>query len=320
MMKSPLVISVVIPVYNSEESVALVVEETRKAFAEWEIDHEIILVNDGSRDNSWSIIEALAQKHDNITAINFLKNYGQHNALLCGLKYSKGDYVVTIDDDLQNPPREIIKLIEKSRDGHDLVMGKFIEKKHSLFRRVGSKFVQYLNRKVFGYDPSLTLSNFRLIHKDVVQRVINYKTSFPYIPGLVLMFSSRQANVFVEHNERTHGVSNYNIVRILKLVSRILFNYSSYPLRMVGLVGAIAAVVSFGFSLHYLVNALLYGTTVPGWATLAIMLSFFNGLLLLMLSMIGEYMVRLVSQASSSDAYYIRNICPKESESGDDKE
>lgn len=177
-----------------------------------------------------------------------------------------------------------------------------------MIRRLGSRVVGFINRKVFNAPKDLVLSNFRMIRKDVVHRVCDYKASYPYIPGLVVMFSSRRANVLVEHNKREVGQSNYNIWRIAKLVSEILFNYSSYPLRLVAGIGLVTALISFALSVYYLMVALVVGIKVPGWATVIVLLSFFNGMTLFVLGMIGEYLVRLINQTSRTDLYHVKEV------------
>ena len=300
--------SVVIPVYNSSPIVGNTIDGTVSFFEERRLDYEIILVNDGSLDNSWDVIRKKAEENPNIIAINLLRNYGQHNANFCGFLHSSGDYVITMDDDLQNPPEEIIHLISKAHEGYDLVIGRFKEKKHSFYRRVGSILVGAINRRIFHKDKDLVLTNFRIIRRDVVERVCAYKTSYPYIPGLTLMFSNNRANVRVEHREREAGKSSYNLASILKLVFTILFNYSSYPLRLVGGIGIVVSAFSFFLGMFYLGIALFRGTRTPGWTTIVVLLSFSNGLLILILSMIGEYVVRVLNQISSSESFHIKEI------------
>lgn len=300
--------SVVIPVFNSEGVVGSTVGRVVAFFRAANLDCEIILVNDGSPDGSWAVIQRMAQQYPEVIAVNLLHNYGQHVANLCGFAHATGSYVITMDDDLQNPPEEISKLIDKASEGYDLVIGRFKEKKHSLLRRAGSRLVGLINRKVFNAPPDLVLSNFRIIRKDVVDRVCAYRASYPYIPGLVVMFSSQRTNVLVEHNRREIGHSNYNIWRIAKLVSEILFNYSSYPLRLVAGIGLLTALVSFTLSIFYLALSLFAGTSVPGWATVVVLLSFFNGMTLFVLGMMGEYLVRLINQTSQANAYHIKEI------------
>lgn len=307
MSSSELMYSVVIPVYNSENIVAETVLKTIRFFTSKNYRYEIILINDGSKDGSWSVISELALQNEYVTAINLLHNYGQHNANLCGFRAAKGDYVITMDDDLQNPPDEIENLISTARDGYDLVIGRFKEKKHSFFRRIGSKFVGRIIRKVFHSDKGLVLTNFRIIHRDVIDRVCSYKSRLPYIPGLVLMFSNNRKNVYVEHHQRKEGDSNYSIYRILKLVSTILFNYSSLPLRLMAGFGFIVSLVSLLLALYFFVSAFIAGSNVPGWSTLVILLSFFNGILILLVSIVGEYVVRLLRESGSSESYYIKD-------------
>lgn len=300
--------SVVIPVFNSHGVIGVTIDRTVAFFRKEALHLEIVLVNDGSLDESWKVICQKAREYPEVIAVNLLHNYGQHVANLCGFLHTTGDYVITMDDDLQNPPEEIRKLIDKATEGYDLVIGHFKEKKHSLLRRMGSRLVGLINRKIFYAPKDLVLSNFRIIRKDVVERVCEYKTSYPYIPGLVLMFSSQRTNVMVEHNRREVGQSNYNLWRIAKLISEILFNYSSYPLRLVAGIGLGTALISFALSLFYLVAAAVNGISVPGWATVVVLLSFFNGMTLFVLGMVGEYLVRLINQTSRADPYHIKEI------------
>ena len=300
-------ISAVIPVFNSEKTVRKVVERTLQVFSKINGDHEVILVNDGSSDGSWKVISQLASEHASVKAFNLLKNYGQHAANLCGFRASSGEYVVTLDDDLQNPPEEIEKLLEKAVQGHDLVFGEFEQKKHSLFRRLGSSVVQLINTRVFGKPRNIRMSNFRMIHRSVVERVIEYKSAYPYIPGMLLMFSSSMANVPVRHEDRKEGKSNYTLRKIVSLVAAILFNYSSFPLRMVAGIGLVLSLASLLLGTYYIIVALLEGVDVPGWTTIVVLLSFFNSVILMMLGMLGEYLVRLINQSSTQENYYIKD-------------
>lgn len=300
--------SVIIPVFNSERIVGTTIDRVVEFFHSENLSFELILVNDGSPDGSWSVIQHKAKQYPEVVAINLLHNYGQHVANLCGFSQATGTYVITMDDDLQNPPQEIRKLIDTASAGYDLVIGRFKEKKHSLFRRLGSRLVGLINRKIFNAPKDLVLSNFRIIRKDVVDRVCAYKASYPYMPGLVVMFSSHRANVLVEHNRREVGQSNYNIWRIAKLISEILFNYSSYPLRLVAGIGLLTALISFTLSAYFISRSLFIGTSVPGWATVVILLSFFNGMTLFVLGMMGEYLVRLINQTSQDNVYHIKEI------------
>lgn len=305
--------SVVIPVYNSEGIVAETIRRTVEFFEAQHLGYEVILVNDGSTDGSWPVLQATAESLPNVVAINLLRNSGQHNANLCGFRHATGDWLVTMDDDLQNPPEEIAHLIRKAAEGYDLVMGRFQEKQHAGYRRLGSLLIQLINRRIFGQEKDLVLSNFRLIRRDVVDRVCGYRGPFPYIPGLCILYSARRANVLVEHHPRRVGVSNYSLARILRLVSTILFNYSSFPLRLVASAGMIMALGSLLLGSFYVVYGMLYGSSVPGWTTLVVLLSFFNGTMMLMMAMLGEYLVRIISQITMADPYFITTVVRKDS-------
>ena len=300
--------SVVIPVYNSETIIGETIDKTTGFFAQNNLRYELILVNDGSRDASWTIISEKARELPHVTAINLLKNYGQHNANMCGFKHANGDFVITMDDDLQNRPEEIDKLIRKINEGYDLVIGQFNQKQHRGYRKIGSKLIGLVNRKIFQTPKSIVLTNFRIVRRPVVDKVCDYKTSYPYIPGLVIWFSQDIANTLVEHYPRRAGKSNYSLATILRLVSTILFNYSSYPLRVVTLTGTIVSFLSLLLGLGYIANNLIAGTNVQGWTTIVVLLSFFNGMTLLVISIIGEYLVRLLNQSSSSESYHIKEM------------
>lgn len=307
-MERPPKFSVVIPVYRSERIVAETLRRTAAFFENQSLDYEIIAVNDGSPDGTWEVLRREAGNNPHIIAIDLLRNSGQHTALLCGLQHSTGDYAITLDDDLQNPPEEIKYLIEKAAEGHDLVFGRFRKKQHARYRRVGSTVINWINGRVFQKPVDLVLSNFRLIRRDVVQRMCVYKSTYPYIPGLALMFAARPANAWVEHEPRRVGESTYTTRKIIELVMRILFSYSVYPLRLVSTAGMAIASLSLMLGIFYLLRAFIVGSQVPGWLTVVVLLSFFNGVTMLLVSILGEYTVRLLTQTSGAPSYHVREI------------
>lgn len=306
--------SVVIPVYRSEKIVEDTIDQTAAALEKEGLDFEIVLVDDGSPDGTWPILERKARENPRVVAIRLMRNYGQHSAVMCGLGNITGDYAITMDDDLQNPPEEIRHLVDKAPEGdYDLVIGRFRSKKHSLTRRLGSRIVAWLNERVFGKPRDFVVTNFRLIRRDVVDRMCAHRTHFPYITGLSLLYSARRANVLVEHHERRDGASGYGLAKIVSLVLTILFNYSGFPLHMTALLGLFLAGSSFVLGLVVLVRRLLLGTVAPGWASLVIVVAFFNGFLFLMISMVGEYVIRLQHQLSVPQPYAISAIVGRES-------
>ena len=226
--------SVVIPVFNSEKVVGTTVDRVVEVFAAAGLDLELILVNDGSPDRSWDVIRGKAEQYPQVVALDLLHNYGQHHANLAGLRESHGDYVITMDDDLQNPPEEALTLIDAALRGHDLVFGEFMRKQAAPYRQLGSKMIGLLNRRIFGQPADLSVSNYRIIRRDVVDRICASRTAYPYITGQALLYSHDRANVPVRHDPRPVGRSTYSTLRILRLVLTILFSYSSFPLRCTG--------------------------------------------------------------------------------------
>jgi len=303
-------ISIVIPVYNSETIVSKTVDEILKETNKHNLNIEILLINDGSPDNSWSIIKKLAQDISEVKSINLIKNFGQHNAVLCGFENATGDYVITMDDDLQNPPSEIIHLVDKVKENkdYDLVFGKFREKRHASYRKLGTKLIGYLNEKVFNKPKNITLTNFRIIKKDVIERVLKHNTAYPYIPGLLLMYSTNIANVMVEHHDRFDGKSNYTFKKIFSLISNLLINYSSYPLKVLSTIGFIVSSLSFFIGLFFLMSGLIGGVKVAGWTTLVVLVSFLGGFIIILLGLIGEYLSRILDQISNQKSYYVKEI------------
>jgi len=302
--------SIVIPVYKSENIITKTITETISEMHKNNLYFEIVLVNDGSPDNSWNIIKKLAEQYKEVKAINLIKNFGQHNAIMCGFEYANGDYIITMDDDLQNPPSEIIHLVQKVTQDNslDLVFGQFRSKKHSSYRRIGTKIIGYLNEKIFHKPKDIILTNFRIIKKEVIERVLNHNTSYPYIPGLLLLYSTNIANVLVEHHPRAIGQSNYSLKKILSLVSNLMINYSSYPLKVLSIIGFIISSISFFIGAFFLISGLLGGVKVAGWTTLVVLVSFLGGFIIILLGLIGEYLSRILEQISNKKSYYVKEV------------
>ena len=298
--------SVVIPVYNSAPLVGQTVDGVLAVLAEHGLRHQVVLVNDGSTDGSWDVISDKARTHDDVIAVDLLRNYGQHHANLAGLRETTGDFVITMDDDGQNPPDQVPLLVGAAMQGHDVVFGAFERKQAAGYRRLGSRLIGLVNRRVFGQPDDLVVSNFRVLRRDVVDRICSSRTAHPYLTGQALLYSGNRANVSVRHEPRAVGASTYSFPRILALVLTILFSYSSWPLRTLALIGFGVAALSFVLGGVYLVLGLLTETRVEGWTTLVVLLAVFNGFTIGLLSMLGEYVVRTLNAVSAQDTYHVR--------------
>jgi glycosyltransferase involved in cell wall biosynthesis len=298
--------SIVIPVYNSEEIVGETVDRVVQTFTEAGLRHQLVLVNDGSSDRSWDIISERAQRVPGVVALDLMKNYGQHYANLAGLREANGDYVITMDDDLQNPPDQALVLIDKAMEGHEVVFGQFEQKQAASHRRLGSKLIGLINRRVFGQPPDLVVSNFRVLRRDVVDRIVSSRTAYPYITGQALMFSGQRANAVVRHDPRPAGKSTYNLVKILRLVTTILFSYSSWPLRAAALLGFAISGLSVLLGGFLVIRALVSDEIVQqGWTSIMVLVSLFAGFIIALLSMIGEYVVRTLNTVSTAESFHV---------------
>jgi polyisoprenyl-phosphate glycosyltransferase len=297
--------SLVVPVFNSAGVVERTIDRIVEVFEGAGLSYELILVNDGSKDGSWEIIAEQARSRPHVVALNLLRNYGQHHANLAGFRESTGDYVITLDDDLQNPPDQALILIEEAMKGHDVVFGRFERKQAAGYRRLGSKLISMVNRRIFAQPPELTVSNFRILRRDVVDRICDSRTAHPYVTGQALMYSRDPADVLVRHDPRPVGQSNYSLTRILTLVMSILFSYSVYPLRAAAFVGFLVAFGSFLLGGFYLARSFFVETDVEGWTTIAVLLSLFSGIIIALLSMVGEYVVRTLNAVSEIETYHV---------------
>ena len=223
-------LSVVVPVYNSENSLEHFYVVLSKELNKICDDYEIIMVDDGSLDNSYEQMEVLHNIDSRVKIIRLDGNFGQQNALMCGFHYSTGEYIVTLDDDLQHPPEEIHKLYKKIDEGYDVVYGIPIIKQHSIYRKMGSKMTDYLFNKICLKPKNIKISSFRIIRKSIISEIIKDKTSFVYISAITFKNTNNISNVEVNHNIRKYGKSNYDFYKLLKLFIKLYLYYSNHKI------------------------------------------------------------------------------------------
>jgi glycosyltransferase involved in cell wall biosynthesis len=298
---TPRLVSIVVPCYRSTESLPILVERILAVGAQLGSAFEIILVDDRSPDGTWETLKALKARHGgNLKIVRLLKNAGQHNALLCGFQLAAGDVVITMDDDLQNPPEEIPKLIAAVAGGYDLAIGAYEEKQHSAARNAGGDLIDRVLRRIFKLPADFQLTSFRAARREVVQNACRMGGVYPYITAMLLSHAGNQVNVMVKHEPRKFGVSNYNLRRSFSLAANLLLNYSSYPLYLVGALCGFAFLLAIGFGAFVVLRTFMVGSTVPGWASTVVIVSFLNALTLLSLVIFGLYLSRLNLQISQS--------------------
>lgn len=298
-------VSVVIPVYNSAASIRVLVDRLVEVMQRIHRPFEIVLVDDCSQDEVWSVLKKAKADHgDAVRIARLLTNSGQHNAILCGFSLVTGDVVVTMDDDLQNPPEEVPKLIEAIDQGYDLVIGAYDSKKHNRWRNLGGRFVDFLQRRIFRLPRDFQLTSFRAMRRAVANRVGEMGGVFPYITSMAFSHASKYTNVAVRHEPRPFGKSNYGVKRSISLSANLIFHYSSYPLYFVGGLCFAALLFSMFFGGLVLIQALVFGSAVPGWASTIVIVSFFNTLVLACLLVFGFYLSRFNHQLTRSRVNY----------------
>lgn len=287
-------ISFVIPCYNSEKTINNVVNEIKETISRNKgYDYEIILVNDGSKDRVIDVIRFLTNNDKKIKAINLSKNFGQHAALITGLRYINGDVVVCLDDDGQTPANECFKLIDEIHSGKDVVYAKYTSKHHSSFRNFGSKVNDWMTCVLLNKPKDLYISSYFACKKYIAQEIVKYNNPFPYMQGLVLRSTNNITNVEVEHRNREVGESGYTIVKLFSLWMNGFTAFSIKPLRLATIVGCVLAFLGFVFEIVLIIKKLMNITVVLGYSSIMAVLLFIGGMIMLMLGLIGEYIGRI---------------------------
>lgn len=297
--------SVVIPVYKSQDSLRELYHRIRKVFETLGEEYELILVEDCGSDNSWQVMKSLRNEDRKVRIIRFMKNYGQHSALMCGLEHARGKFIITMDDDLQHPPEEIPKLITKMNEGsYDVVCGSVAEKKHSMLKNIGSFiFCRLISLQ---YNPSFRTASFRILRREVIDYIVAIKAVKPMLDILILKVTNNICYVEVEHHQRRYNTSTYTSYKLVRHFLNGIIYYTLLPLKAVFAIGAMCSVLSFVMALYYLIRYLEGKITISGWTTLVLLLLFFFGIITSFLGIIGEYLYRIIQHIGQIPPYTIR--------------
>ncbi|SDA42961.1 undecaprenyl-phosphate 4-deoxy-4-formamido-L-arabinose transferase [Butyrivibrio sp. INlla18] len=307
-MKKKLV-SFVIPCYRSEKTLEAVINEIEETMnGNIDYDYEILLVNDGSPDNTWDVIRKIAAERDKdkIIGINFAKNFGQHAALMAGLGRSKGDYVVCLDDDGQTPANEVFKLLDALENGADAVYARYGHKQHSLFRNFGTAMNEWMASVMLGKPKELFVSSYFAVRRFVVNEMVKYESSYPYVIGLVLRTTKRIVNVDVNHRKREVGASGYTFSKLMALWINGFTAFSIKPLRIATLSGTIFAFLGFLYGIFTVIKKFVNPNVPVGFSALMSAMIFIGGMLMLMMGMVGEYLGRVYISQNRNPQYVIR--------------
>ncbi len=301
--------SIVIPAYNSEKSIGILVRKLSEILHNEQ--YEIILVNDSSKDSTADVCKDIVNSLSNITFIDLSRNFGQHNAIIAGFNFISGEYIITMDDDLQNPPEEIFKLFGKINEGYDVVYAKYGKKKHNWMRNFGSNINDLMAKIMINKPKDIYFTSFRIIKRFVVDEIIKYDGPYCYIDGLILRITKNISMQEVQHNERTIGKSNYNLLKLFKLWMNGFTNFSILPLRVATFSGFIFSFFGFIF-MAFIIIMKLTSNIQLGWTSVMVSIIFFSGIQLISIGLLGEYIGRIFLSINKSPQFIIKKIIKKD--------
>ena len=300
-------ISFVIPCYRSARTIGHVVEEienTMKMLPQYSFD--IVLVNDCSPDETWQVILELQAQRENLRGVNLARNFGQHAALMAGFRYSDGDIVVCLDDDGQTPADEVGKLLAELEAGRDVVYARYEHKKHSAFRNFGSHLNELMAQFLLGKPKELFVSSYFAARRFVIDDMVRYENSYPYVIGLVLRTTRNISNVTVNHRQREVGSSGYTMKKLIGLWFNGFTAFSIQPLRFATVIGALCAAAGFLYGIYTVIKRFVVPDVPMGFSSLMSVLVFIGGMIMLMLGLIGEYIGRIYISMNNSPQYVVR--------------
>ena len=301
--------SIVVPVYNSEQTIMMLYEQILDVFSNTiKKDFELILIDDSSKDNSFGVMEKLHKQDSRVRIIQLSSNFGQHCALMCGFMAAVGDFVITMDDDLQHPPDEIPKLVREldSHDDLDVVIGTYESKKHNFIRKMGTALNKKLASLAYSKRINANLTSFRIMRIYIAKAISNMCVTSPRIGYLIFDTTNRIGYTSVKHNERLYGKSGYTFKRLINISLTNLYTNSVFPLIVVRNIGFFVSLGSVLGAIYYLIRYFYIGITIQGWTTLVLIIIFFSGLILFSLGIIGEYLMRIFLEAKKKPNYIIR--------------
>ena len=302
-------VSVVIPVFNSVATLRPLIERLIDVLESLERSFEIVCIDDGSHDDSWNLLCQLHREHpERVVVIQLMRNFGQHNALMCGFRHTQGDLVATLDDDLQHPPEELPKLLATiEAGGFDLVYGNADRRQHRAWRNLGSWLVNAAYRTMF--RTKVTISSFRIMRRELLEAIFPYPLNYAFVDGLFGWNTQRIGEVTVEHHPRRAGRTGYSLSKLVVLALNLFTNFSLLPLQVVSLVGFVASSAGLVAGGYYVVRYLQDSISVPGYVSTIVSILVLGGVQLLSLGIIGEYLGRLHLNVNRKPQYTIRNVC-----------
>lgn len=310
-------LSVVVPVYRSQETLRMLHERLVNALSPLTHEFEIVMVEDCGGDDSWQVIESLAAVDPRVRGIRMSRNYGQHNALLCGIRAARHDIIVTLDDDLQNPPEEIHKLLARLDEGFDVVYGTPEREQHGFLRDQASRITKIALQGAMGAETARHVSAFRAFRTRLRDAFANYRSPFVSIDVLLTWGSTRFTHLSVRHEPRQVGASNYTVRKLIVHALNMMTGFSTLPLQLASMIGFVFTLFGLGILVYVLIGYVIRGASVPGFAFLASIVAIFSGAQLFAIGIIGEYLARMHFRSMERPVYVVREATDIRSSSSD---
>ena len=305
-------ISIVIPCYRSAKTIDYVVNGIVKTMAlHTDYDYEIILVNDGSPDNTFDVISTLAEQEEKVIAVDLSKNFGQHSALMAGYSIVSGDYVLGMDDDGEHDPTEMFRLIDELEKGYDYVCAEFTSNDHSLYKRLGSKLNNWMATKFIGKPQNALFSSYYVMRRYVMDEIIKSPNPYPYVGGMLVSVTKRLSFIPMEHHVRQAGESGYHLKNSFSLWLNGITAFSVKPLRFASFIGIMSAFLGFIVGIYIVIRKLIHPEILAGYTSIAALVLLIGGLNMIMIGMIGEYVGRIYMLNNCIPQYVIRTVIGK---------
>jgi len=298
--------SVVIPVYNEQDNLRELYERLSRVMSGLDSPYEIIISDDGSNDGSFELLKELHHQDGRLKVIRLFRNFGQAAAISAGLQACSGKYVIVLDADLQHPPEEIPKLIREMEQGYDIVYGLRRHRKDSLYRRAGSKLLYWYMTKFMGIKLPEGTSAFRVMNRKMVAYFNELPERTRFFGALASWLGAKYTCIDIEHAPRKKGKSGYSFFRLLRISLNLALAFSAIPLRLIGIFGILVALAGFSLGLYVLINKVFFGIGVPGYPSIILVITFFSGVILISLSIVGEYIKRIYTQIQGRPTYFVR--------------
>lgn len=305
-------ISVVVPVYRSAQTLASLCDRLAAVLAVAATAYEILLIEDGANDGTWEVVETLAREHSHVKGVRLLRNYGQHNALLCGIRAAQYSVVVTLDDDLQHPPEEIPKLLSLLDNGHDVVYGTPEREQHNFWRDQASRITKIALQSAMGAETARHVSAFRVFRTSLRDAFAGYRSPFVSIDVLLTWGTTRFAHIAVRHEPRAFGKSNYTFRKLLNHAMNMMTGFSTLPLQIASMVGFGFTLLGIGILVYVVARYFASGDAVPGFPFLASIIAIFSGAQLFAIGVIGEYLARMHFRTMERPAYCVAENTERE--------